>query len=834
MTDPQLDTNSASADDANGPPPASQETVGESFERESEQEGVYKSQYEGTPMKKHEAMEEERPRQGSKVVVEPGGKSSDIKMPHHPAARMNAAQDTSRDGGAQAASNETPTHNHFRRGMGYPSPASQPVHHGSYYPHYGGEPPISMRESPMGPTPGSGPDDQQWRHYNPRDHPYYPTSAHASDGYGHVSHTYPPLNGPNSPFDPPPRHHHNTRYIMGSPLGHPDAMGRGGSMHGGYTPDYGSPSKYYETIHNMGGSGVRGTPRGHGGQYGMHHGTMMNNSPYHPGGPNSAMLYRGGGATMNGSSPPGVNIAPHYSPPNHASKEKQKRPYEDMQPRNQNGDDRTAMSVRKEESSQRDVTAEKFSQSPAVDAAATTVETPEKEAKRQRVTKKQDDSMPTSDLRHSETMTTVPEEEVNEVMKASVVSNEASREKMMVPPQSGPSRSYPGHNAGMAKSDVMDRNSFPQNHHERGVYFSDSAAPCYYGENGPMRAGTGGAKSGPPFSSPEGYNAPYGGYGRGGPDAPPGAGYYDPPPSHPSSASHRGYPPYGPPPPHVYPGYGPPPPMSQGYYYEGMNDYYPGPDYDGNMYYNRMYGGPPPPTGPGFHGDPRSHPRTPYGVQYPMESPQKPYVTPDSRTHIYGSGQGPSPPGMASPPEVGLTQQRAGVEEGEYTKLLRSKSARLTDRKKLQNQAWLDRFEELKKYKEEHGDCQVPQKYLPNPSLGTWVNKQRMEYKLLMDGHKSSMTEERLQALASIGFTWAKRKGQATWDAKFEQLKEYKALHGDCLIPTKYSKDLALGRWVSTQREQYRLMTQGDPRSKMTVERAKKLEEVGFVWRLQF
>lgn len=119
-------------------------------------------------------------------------------------------------------------------------------------------------------------------------------------------------------------------------------------------------------------------------------------------------------------------------------------------------------------------------------------------------------------------------------------------------------------------------------------------------------------------------------------------------------------------------------------------------------------------------------------------------------------------------------------------------------------------------------------------SLGTWVNKQRMEYKLLMDGNKSSMTQERLEALTNLGFTWAKRKGQATWDGKFAQLREYKMFHGDCLIPTKYSKDLALGRWVSTQREQYRLMIENDARSKMTPERAKKLEDVGFVWRLQF
>ena len=119
-------------------------------------------------------------------------------------------------------------------------------------------------------------------------------------------------------------------------------------------------------------------------------------------------------------------------------------------------------------------------------------------------------------------------------------------------------------------------------------------------------------------------------------------------------------------------------------------------------------------------------------------------------------------------------------------------------------------------------------------SLGIWVNKQRMEYKLLQDNEKSSMTSERLAALQSIGFVWAKRKGQATWDAKYKQLQEYKSQFGDCLIPTKYSKDPALGRWVSTQREHYRLWKAGDPRSKMNEDKAKLLDDIGFVWRLQF
>jgi len=158
----------------------------------------------------------------------------------------------------------------------------------------------------------------------------------------------------------------------------------------------------------------------------------------------------------------------------------------------------------------------------------------------------------------------------------------------------------------------------------------------------------------------------------------------------------------------------------------------------------------------------------------------------------------------------------------------------VSDRKQMQSQAWYERFRELKEYRDIHGNCMVPQKYEPNPSLGIWVNKQRMEYKLLQDGEKSSMTPERLSALQSIGFVWAKRKGQATWDAKYKQLKEYKNSQGDCLIPTKYAKDPALGRWVSTQREQYRLWKAGDEKSKMTVEKVRLLEEVGFVWRLQF
>mmetsp|Transcript_19020 Transcript_19020/g.55214 ORF Transcript_19020/g.55214 Transcript_19020/m.55214 type:complete len:208 (-) Transcript_19020:101-724(-) len=72
---------------------------------------------------------------------------------------------------------------------------------------------------------------------------------------------------------------------------------------------------------------------------------------------------------------------------------------------------------------------------------------------------------------------------------------------------------------------------------------------------------------------------------------------------------------------------------------------------------------------------------------------------------------------------------------------------------------WSIRFEELKTFKEKHGDCLVPQRYPPNPQLGTWVNTQRRHYRLMKDGKHSSMNEDRVQALEDIGFIWATSRG---------------------------------------------------------------------------
>ena len=98
-----------------------------------------------------------------------------------------------------------------------------------------------------------------------------------------------------------------------------------------------------------------------------------------------------------------------------------------------------------------------------------------------------------------------------------------------------------------------------------------------------------------------------------------------------------------------------------------------------------------------------------------------------------------------------------------------------------------------------------------------------MEKKAYDERTKSSMTQRKIDSLNSIGFTWAKRKGDVSWNEKFRELQEYRRVHGNCKIsfvfegrfslvwisrllllllgevPTKYPANPALGRWVSTQ-----------------------------------
>ena len=87
-----------------------------------------------------------------------------------------------------------------------------------------------------------------------------------------------------------------------------------------------------------------------------------------------------------------------------------------------------------------------------------------------------------------------------------------------------------------------------------------------------------------------------------------------------------------------------------------------------------------------------------------------------------------------------------------------------------------------------------------------------------------------------------KRKGRSTatslheiaWNERYNDLVEYKRIHGDCLVPQTYKPNKKLGYWVMQQRRQYRLQCDGKKSSldgRVGAKRKQLLDDIGFVWR---
>ena len=144
-----------------------------------------------------------------------------------------------------------------------------------------------------------------------------------------------------------------------------------------------------------------------------------------------------------------------------------------------------------------------------------------------------------------------------------------------------------------------------------------------------------------------------------------------------------------------------------------------------------------------------------------------------------------------------------------------------------QDAQWQEQFEALLKYKQQFGHCNVPHTYEHDLALSRWVKRQRCQYKLKLDGKRTSMSSERQQKLDELGFVWDPH--TALWETRRVELLEYKQREGNCNVPCRYAKNPKLGMWVRSQRREYKLLCDGQlPR--LTPERYRVLDEMGFVW----
>uniref|UniRef100_A0A7S3P091 Helicase-associated domain-containing protein n=1 Tax=Amphora coffeiformis TaxID=265554 RepID=A0A7S3P091_9STRA len=154
---------------------------------------------------------------------------------------------------------------------------------------------------------------------------------------------------------------------------------------------------------------------------------------------------------------------------------------------------------------------------------------------------------------------------------------------------------------------------------------------------------------------------------------------------------------------------------------------------------------------------------------------------------------------------------------------------------------WMKHYEELKQFKQEHGHCNVPARYSKNRRLGIWVSAQRQQYKQMQSGPQEEsgsrttpLTEDRIALLNELGFTWTIRSRDSlgeSWNQRLQELRDYMAVHGNCLVPSRYPPNPELGIWVGTQVSCRQLHALETPPSASKVFWTLSAHNIGFISR---
>ena len=94
--------------------------------------------------------------------------------------------------------------------------------------------------------------------------------------------------------------------------------------------------------------------------------------------------------------------------------------------------------------------------------------------------------------------------------------------------------------------------------------------------------------------------------------------------------------------------------------------------------------------------------------------------------------------------------------------------------------------------------------------------------------HQGALPSNKMQRLQDMG-TASKNarieRNHQKWQSMLERLVECKHQHGDCKVRVVHLDDKKLGNWVETQRACHR-------RNQLEEDRTQKLNEIGFVWRI--
>jgi len=143
--------------------------------------------------------------------------------------------------------------------------------------------------------------------------------------------------------------------------------------------------------------------------------------------------------------------------------------------------------------------------------------------------------------------------------------------------------------------------------------------------------------------------------------------------------------------------------------------------------------------------------------------------------------------------------------------------------------AWNVKLDELVRYKEQHGNADVPITSKDHKALAVWVSKQREMWRNKKAGKGRIISDDREKKLSDLGFTF--EAWEASWTVKYEELKEYYEKYGTANV--KNERNRKLWHWCKRQREAFKEYLEKGEKAKggMSNERITKMEELGFDWK---
>jgi hypothetical protein len=127
--------------------------------------------------------------------------------------------------------------------------------------------------------------------------------------------------------------------------------------------------------------------------------------------------------------------------------------------------------------------------------------------------------------------------------------------------------------------------------------------------------------------------------------------------------------------------------------------------------------------------------------------------------------------------------------------------------------SWNEYFLRLKIYREQSGDCLVHPRWSKDPSLGSWVVKQRSDYK------KGLLERDQYDLLQTLEFEWDPH--ESFWQEQFKKLTHYINKHGANSLTNLRFVDSTLDDWISRMRRD---------RECLPADKIDKLNRIGFVW----